>query len=796
MDDEAGIGSDVDSDMSVRKRTRDVATSSNNSAGDDENDDDGTNNNDSQETSFNGFFVDEDSQTGSRASAELHSHRRLYTFKEMLQETSNADSFRFNIPVHEDVSNRSRFTHRPRMMRDSAATMESLSMSSLSPSSSPSQTTIPPFCVPIARFIQLVKLTAQNPHVIVDKNEFYKTVVEYTSSLYDTISIDHQSVIWLHVVQLAIGCDMWTDRTPSVFNKDIRRFDFRYLLKKDVEKWFQCFTHSVETMKFVKRALFTDTDENDVRMSQDLEYVLVSCEQQGKRLSDLMEMLFPVSFNEQISMYQSSNDVFQAIASKQLFTDATGETGLEKFLRMVALNLKAMEARVRDDFVYVPVYHDGHRTFAFEKRDTIENTIRGMYSFHHNLEMTKLSMSSQNIVTFAADYVKKQVQTLYYPPYNPHRSQWSFPGCVYMGFEDEFCFYGAPNFPANACTSQFINQNIDALFHDDGTCKYDTTNFLDIPTPYVNQIIHFQFRARVNFPTEEEIRVEKFFWGIIGRLFFKVGTDNYQVLPFLIGSAGTGKSLLLSLIRSVYEPSLVGHLQVDIQEKFGLESIMDKILITVSEVSKKKGISQQLVQSMVSGEAVSVNQKNKKTITIDQFEASQIWAMNEYPGWQDKSGSLGRRILSFRMPNIPTPDDQLKTNLSTDLAMFIIKACKAYKWLREEAARSRFANIIPETLKSYTREMVQELNPLAAFFNKQELVSYDDHQNIVLESELRSAIQTFASVERIRIEYERTNVDSFLGSMGVRIIPKYQTACPRTGAPMTTRAFQGITLLR
>lgn len=56
-----------------------------------------------------------------------------------------------------------------------------------------------------------------------------------------------------------------------------------------------------------------------------------------------------------------------------------------------------------------------------------------------------------------------------------------------------------------------------------------------------------------------------------GRMFYDVNErDTWQVIPFLKGVAGTGKSFIINILLSIFDPKDVGILSNNVEEQFGL----------------------------------------------------------------------------------------------------------------------------------------------------------------------------------------------------------------------------------
>ena len=74
-------------------------------------------------------------------------------------------------------------------------------------------------------------------------------------------------------------------------------------------------------------------------------------------------------------------------------------------------------------------------------------------------------------------------------------------------------------------------------------------------------------------------------YALLGRLLYEVGQrDNWQVLLFVKGMAGSGKSTIAKLIRNCYPSHLVGTLGSKMEETFGLSAIADKLSLGLARL--------------------------------------------------------------------------------------------------------------------------------------------------------------------------------------------------------------------
>jgi ABC-type cobalamin/Fe3+-siderophores transport system ATPase subunit len=75
----------------------------------------------------------------------------------------------------------------------------------------------------------------------------------------------------------------------------------------------------------------------------------------------------------------------------------------------------------------------------------------------------------------------------------------------------------------------------------------------------------------------------------------------------MIGSSGSGKSTILTRVcRGLYEPADVGTLSNNIERKFGLSALAEKLIFIGPEIKSDIALEQAEFQSIVSGETVQV----------------------------------------------------------------------------------------------------------------------------------------------------------------------------------------------
>lgn len=217
--------------------------------------------------------------------------------------------------------------------------------------------------------------------------------------------------------------------------------------------------------------------------------------------------------------------------------------------------------------------------------------------------------------------------------------------------------------PTDVSSGIFIDQDFDTGVLD--------KKYKEIQTPLWDKLIRYHINDDM---------IYGIFTCMVGRLFFEVGErDNWQVMPFIRGKANTGKSTAFEIIKRMFNPATVG--KIGKEKTFGLQNLHDSKVIIYPDIDGKLAdmLPAADFQSMVSGETMSIAVKNKTAITKD-WTTPQIWGGNFLPPYEDKAGSVTRRIATFDMNrDVKNKDATLMTKiLQNELSDLIVKCVKAY----------------------------------------------------------------------------------------------------------------------
>jgi hypothetical protein len=212
-------------------------------------------------------------------------------------------------------------------------------------------------------------------------------------------------------------------------------------------------------------------------------------------------------------------------------------------------------------------------------------------------------------------------------------------------------------------------------------------------TPLIDKVLSDQFSPAV---------VEAF-TVLVGRLFYNIGErDNWQVIPWVVGLSGTGKSLIMDVVTALFAKGAVGVLTSNQEQVFGLADKHDKQVLIGRDLPRHMSsvLAQELFQSMVSGEDVCVPHKNQ-TARVVRWATPMIFCSNHTPDYVDNAGQVARRLAMFHTKRVvAVPDTGLFDRIRrTELPAFLAKALRAYHTAVEAHAGQAFLQWCPAELR-------------------------------------------------------------------------------------------------
>ena len=208
---------------------------------------------------------------------------------------------------------------------------------------------------------------------------------------------------------------------------------------------------------------------------------------------------------------------------------------------------------------------------------------------------------------------------------------------------------------------------------------YDPDN---TATPLLDRVLDAQF----------DRQVADLLIALLGRLLFPVGArDSWQVMPYLVGLGGTGKSLILAVVSMLFRKGSVGNLGSKREEVFGMANLVDKEVVIGRDMPAKLSgaLSQELMQVMVAGESMEIPRKGLTALNVD-WTAPVIMGSNHMPDYVNTGDNIGRRIVTFRFDRVIAHKDEELLNRIKEIELPAI-VCRALGAYREVVERARVA---------------------------------------------------------------------------------------------------------
>ena len=370
-------------------------------------------------------------------------------------------------------------------------------------------------------------------------------------------------------------------------------------------------------------------------------------------------------------------------------------------------------------------------TYSWKEHQTIKEFVYNATCKETNYHQWKNATSSKSNINDAIKYLV-HCRSEEFPVLVKDRHVFSFRNGVYITnvknkvtgkFDDYFYRYNTSEGNTGKTLSSKV---VAAKYFDLEFNNYDGVQLSEwstVPTPYFDKILLYQFNK-----DEECDEICKWMYILIGKLMYNVKEmEGWQIMPYLMGMAGAGKSTICEIAKLLYEPSDIGMIENTIEEKFGLAPQANNYIVLAPEIKKNFALDQALFQKIISGEECALPQKNQDPLQM-VWKAPMFMASNEPPGFADAAGSISRRLVVFKFLNIVKAEDsdpELMKKLELEMAAIIKKANMAYLDTVNNFGKKDIWSILPRYFK-LTRDLLgQETNTLKHFLGSG-LFEFDD----------------------------------------------------------------------
>lgn len=397
---------------------------------------------------------------------------------------------------------------------------------------------------------------------------------------------------------------------------------------------------------------------------------------------------------------------------------------------------------------------DGYLTHAWREAGTMLQFIHRVVAKHVNYKQWLNLTRARDTPNAAAKFLLESHDTQF-PELLPDRHVFATRQGLYDAKTCAFIPYAAAEINQQITAINFFNVDVDMQIFNN-LDWYDTINTDSIQGIYTHQKI-----------PDNAIR---WLYVFSGRVLFWVNEkDRWQVILFIKGVAGTGKSTYGRVVSSFYPAADVAVLSTNIERKFGLANVYDKLLFVCYEVRNNFGLEQSEFQSMVTGEEMSIARKFMSTVVVN-WQVPGILLGNEVPPWVDVAGSVNRRtVLTEFKEKVLAPDPMLHVKLFRQLVPILHKSCIAYhEAVLRYGAQDIWANL-PGYFHETRRNLAASVNSLTAFILRSDQVECapDKYMPFREFNQLYEAYCKSRKVTMLRMVAD--NYDSIFESTGIKL---------------------------
>ena len=363
---------------------------------------------------------------------------------------------------------------------------------------------------------------------------------------------------------------------------------------------------------------------------------------------------------------------------------------------------------------------DGTCTHFYEFWQDLEKFVWQQAASHVDPSMAMHLTSSQRTPAHMID-ILKNVDDPRLPELETKRTLFAYRNGVYDAAADTFYAHSHVNGALGSKVKPIAD-----LANSFACANYFKSNFVlaalyqppeDIPTAHFDSVLLTQDFDKYTIG---------WYYCLLGRMLYDVGEcDDWQVCLYLTGVAGSGKSTLFRVFSEVYTAKDVGYLGDNVSAGFGVEHLLDKLIVLCLDISSGFTLQATRLNSFVSGETMVIDRKYKSAREV--MWTSQIaFASNELPPIASNAGSGVRRFLCFRFAKtVKNTDTGLIDKMRKELPMFVVKANRLYLQKLDQ-----FGNVglwdSPDTLPKMCHDLRAEYQrisePIAEFLASEHVV--------------------------------------------------------------------------
>lgn len=372
----------------------------------------------------------------------------------------------------------------------------------------------------------------------------------------------------------------------------------------------------------------------------------------------------------------------------------------------------------------------GHRSRAWKRECSLEVFVR-QQTDTSDQTLFNLATPTNNYKKQAAD----ELETGEYPDFpklKPNRHIHSFLDGIYDVMNHKFYDYVHDIPPFDMVSTKYhpcsfkpewateVPEEIQKMTGIEGLrAEVEWINNL-IPTPHLDEIFKAQ---RI---TDVELDRACFKALAIGKMLYaQCEIESWQIFFVLIGKAGTGKSSMGLIIKQFYNFEDIGLISSNQRGDFGAQDLADKHIWLCFELKENfQGVATCDLQSMASGEPLSLNVKFKSNLVVEQWKPSFMFFGNELSTkWNDNAGNFHRRIIcGYFNYKVEKQDPDLQQKIQSEIGAIIAQTNLLFRcWVRRYK-HTKIENHLTPYFKKTHEYIKMTLNPIRSFLKNEKRI--------------------------------------------------------------------------
>lgn len=500
-----------------------------------------------------------------------------------------------------------------------------------------------------------------------------------------------------------------------------------------------------------------EAKEDDLLDDHDLQ-------EQFNQICERMRFMFDYSCVLARMMRRETAIPLRELNFRMFFDDGVQEknNALQKLLWFYWYKAHSMNLRKLGGDVFEPVENED-KVFVFAYRykcDMKTFVFNSVYPLEQHRKQFSWLTNSANTASSVIQSLTNFKSELF-PELERNRDCHTFKNGVYMIHENKFYWFERKE--GYLHVSDMEKQVIGVKYHDtffdqEGMRRDMHEAGEDTPFPYMyikNKPLMDILESQ-GFGVDED-GVDEKFWilAMLGRLMFRLKRmDSWDAFLIFVGLAGTGKSTLLQEMMAMYEKQDVGVFNNQCQPQFALDGFQNKYMYAALDIDKNFKFDQTTWQSMVAGEYVQVNGKNKVPME-KKWDSPGAFAMNCILPWIDNSNSVKRRLFPVEFDQLVTkPNPRLHEQLRANRDRTLYMCVSAYTTLCCMYENENLQDNMPARFKKSVDRMISEMNSFKEFIEEKCALAVDEKVNMDVEPvDVTAAREFVLPLQSFRTKY-------------------------------------------